>query len=135
VNEAGTDQWRPSASYEGVSNLSFAGDFCRNHIGMTTIESAVTTGLQAAQAIVERRGAGKPVEILEPASLPDSYFLWYRYAWAPYAIAAKWWSAGGDYARAISPYSSYSSGTRARMRTMLTPSRPPRRQRRESRRT
>jgi hypothetical protein len=135
VNEAGTDQWRPSASYEGVSNLSFAGDFCRNHIGMTTIESAVTTGLHAAQAIVERRGAGRPVEIFEPASLPDSYFLWYRYAWAPYALAAKWWSAGGDYARAISPYSSYSSDTRARMRTMLTPSRPPRRQRRESRRT
>jgi hypothetical protein len=134
VNEAGTDVWRPAVSYPGISNLSFAGDFCRNHIGMTTIESAVTTGLQAAQAIVERRG-GRPVDIFEPTSLPDSYFLWLRYAWAPYALAAKWWSAGGDYARAIAPYSSNSADTRRRMRTMLTPTRPPRRQRRESRRT
>jgi hypothetical protein len=134
VNEAGTDVWRPAVSYPGISNLSFAGDFCQNHIGMTTIESAVTTGLLAAQAIVERRG-GRPVEIFEPASLPDSYFLWLRYWLAPYALAAKWWSAGGDYTRAIAPYSSYSADTRRRMRTMLTPTRPPRRQRRESRRT
>ena len=134
VNQAGTDVWRPAVSYGGLANLSLAGDFCQNHIGMTTIESAVTTGLQAAQAIVERRGKGKPVDIFEPASLPDSYSLWLRYAWAPYALAAKWWSAGGDYSRAIAPYA-YSPDTRARMRTMLTPSRPPRRQRRESRRT
>jgi NAD(P)-binding Rossmann-like domain len=134
VNQAGTDAWRPVASYKGLTNLSLAGDFCQNHIGMTTIESAVTTGLQAAQAIVDRRGVGKPVDIFEPASLPDSYFLWFRYAWAPYALAAKWWSAGGDYARAIAPYCD-SSDTRARMRNILTPSRPPRRQRRESRRT
>jgi NAD(P)-binding Rossmann-like domain len=127
VNEAGADLWRPATSYKGISNLAFAGDFCQNHIGMTTIESAVTTGLQAAQAIVQRRG-GRPVDILEPPTLPDAYFLWFRYWWAPYALAAKWWSAGGDHARAIAPHSSYAADTRRRMRTMLTPTRPPHRQ-------
>ena len=53
-----------------LPNLSYAGDYCDNRIGMTTIESAVTSGLEAAAAIVARRG-GKPVEIREPRALPQ----------------------------------------------------------------
>ncbi len=98
VNEAGTDAWRPAATCPGLANLSFAGDFCRNRIGMTTIESAVTTGLEAAQAIVARRG-GEPVEITEPRSRPGLIYVWLRYAWAPYAASAKAWSAGSDLVR------------------------------------
>jgi hypothetical protein len=118
VNETGTAVWRPRAACDGVSNLYFAGDFCANRIGMTTIESAVTTGLEAARVIVDRRGIGNPVEIAEPDPGVDAFYVWLRYAWAPYALGAKAWSTGNDCARSL--------------RDFLTPARPPARQRRES---
>jgi flavin-dependent amine oxidoreductase len=118
VNETGTDVWRPAAAVETIGNLAFAGDFCANRIGMTTIESAVTTGLEAARVIVRRRGVGAPVEIAQPDEGVAALYLWLRYAGAPYAAAAKAWSAGSDWA--------------ACLRDLLTPSRPPARQRRES---
>jgi hypothetical protein len=118
INETGTDVWRPEAACDGVSNLSFAGDFCANRIGMTTIESAVTTGLEAARVIVDRRGVGSTVEIAEPDSGMGALYVWLRYAWAPYAFAAKAWSTGSDCAGSL--------------RDLLTPARPPGRQRRES---
>jgi hypothetical protein len=118
VNETGTDVWRPAAACRGISNLCFAGDFCANRIGMTTIESAVTTGLEAARVIVERRGVGRPVEITEPDAGPEPLYVWLRYAWAPYAAAAKAWSTGSDWAKSLAGF--------------LTPAKPPDRQRRES---
>ena len=111
VNETGTQPWRPAAACDGVANLSFAGDFCANRIGMTTIESAVTTGLEAARVVVERRGIGAPVEIAEPASGSSALYLWIRYAWAPYAYAAKAWSAGSDHLKSL--------------RALFTPTKPP----------
>ncbi len=101
VNEIGTDAWRPAATSTQIANLCFAGDFCRNRIGMTTIESAVTGGLEAAAAIVERHGLGEPVEIVAPRSLPPALYAWLRYAWGPYAIYAKAWSAGAGLARRL----------------------------------
>ena len=118
VNETGTDVWRPGAACDSISNLYFAGDFCANRIGMTTIESAVTTGLEAARVIVERRGIGKPVEIAEPDAGDGALYVWLRYAWAPYAATAKAWSAGSDCIGSL--------------RDILTPARPPARQRRDS---
>jgi len=97
VNDAGTEDARPQATCEEIHNLFFAGDFCRNRIGMTTMESAVTTGLEAAAALVKRRGLGTPVEIVEPRSRAGLPYVWLRYAWAPYAWYAKAWSTGGDY--------------------------------------
>jgi hypothetical protein len=96
VNDAGTDEFRPAAGVDGLANLTLAGDFCANRIGMTTIESAVTTGLEAAGAIVRRRAFGAPVAIEEPDQLPDALWVWLRYAWAPYAAAAKAWSTADD---------------------------------------
>ena len=58
LNETGADPWRPVPGCPDVVNLSIAGDFCRNDVGMMTIESAVTTGLAAAASIVQRRGVG-----------------------------------------------------------------------------
>jgi hypothetical protein len=116
LNETGTDAWRPGATSAAISNLSFAGDFCRNRIGMTTIESAVTTGLEAAHVIVERRGIGEPVEIVEPDSLPGPLYVWLRYAWAPYAFAGKAWSTGSDLIRSIAPRM---SGAQSMLRYLL----------------
>jgi len=121
INETGTDIWRPTASSERISNLCFAGDFCQNRIGMTTIESAVTTGLEAARVVVGRRRIGAPVEILEPYSRPGAYYVWLRYALAPYAFAAKTWSSGSDCARSIAPRV---SRAHSRLRHLLT-GRPP----------
>jgi hypothetical protein len=118
VNETGTDVWRPAAAFDTLENVAFAGDFCANRIGMTTIESAVTTGLEAAGVIVRRRGVGAPVEITEPDAGSGLTYVWLRYAAAPYAAAAKAWSTGSDWA--------------GRLRHLLTPARPPARQRRES---
>jgi hypothetical protein len=118
LNETGTDVWRPHAACPGVENLSFAGDFCANDIGMTTIESAVAGGLEAARAIVRRRGVGAPVEIETPDEDWGGLYVWLRYAWGPYALAAKAWSTGSDCARGL--------------RRLLTPTAPPRRQRRDS---
>jgi hypothetical protein len=118
VNETGVDVWRPQAACEGVSNLTFAGDFCANRIGMMTVESAVASGLEAASVIVERRGIGAPVEITEPETGFDPLYVWLRYACAPYAAAAKAWSAGSDCVQ--------------RLRRLLTPTRASTGQRRES---
>lgn len=118
VNETGTDVWRPAAAFDALENVAFAGDFCANRIGMTTIESAVTTGLEAARVIVARRGVGAPVEITEPDTGSGLTYVWLRYAAAPYAAAAKAWSTGSDWA--------------GRLRHLLTPARPPARHRRES---
>jgi predicted NAD/FAD-dependent oxidoreductase len=101
VNETGSDAWRPDPSSSHISNIYAAGDFCNNHIGMTTIESAVTSGLQAAQVLVQRRGLGQPVEIVKPDTsiLADALYVWLRYAWAPYVCAASVWSHGSDLLR------------------------------------
>jgi hypothetical protein len=100
INEIGTEAWRPATSCEGIANLSFAGDFCGGKIGMTTIEAAVMGGVEAAAAIVARRGFGAPIEVLSPRRLPTAVYAWLRAAWAPYAAYAKWWSGAEDLARA-----------------------------------
>ncbi|HET9736848.1 MAG TPA: FAD-dependent oxidoreductase, partial [Solirubrobacteraceae bacterium] len=91
VNETGSDVYRPPTDCRELVNLAFAGDFTDNRIGMTTIESAVTSGLEAAQAIVARRG-GRRVPIFEPRALPSALWLWLRYACMPYAAGASAWS-------------------------------------------
>jgi hypothetical protein len=94
INQTGTDAWRPDASSSHISNIYLAGDFCNNNIGMTTIESAVTTGLEAAQVIVRRNRHGDRVTIIPPPKnlLFDLGYVWLRYAWAPYVAAASLWS-------------------------------------------
>ena len=96
INEIGVDVWRPPATCKGVTNLSFAGNFCRNRIGMMTVESAVASGLEAARVVVERRRVGDPVHVIEPKADRDLLALWFRYAYGPSAYMAKAWSTGAD---------------------------------------
>jgi hypothetical protein len=70
----------------------------------------VASGLEAARAIVKRRGVGSPVEITEPDAGNDLLYVWLRYAGAPYALAAKAWSGGSD--------------LMGKLKTLLTPTRP-----------
>lgn len=101
LNETGIDVWRPAAACDGLVNLYFAGNFCANRIGMMTVESAVASGLEAVQAIVERRGFGAPVDILEPSAGHELLYVWLRYACGPSAFAAKAWSTGTDALRGL----------------------------------
>jgi hypothetical protein len=101
INETGIDVWRPAAACDGLANLTFAGNFCQNRIGMMTVESAVASGLEAVRAIVQRRGLGSPVEIIEPNAGFDPLYVWLRYAYGPSAFAAKAWSAGTDALRRL----------------------------------
>jgi hypothetical protein len=96
VNAIGTDMWRPEVHSEQLSNLWFAGDFCRNKVGLTTIESAATAGVEVAAGIVARNRIGSAVRVEEPPSLPGAMYQWLRIAWAPTAAWAKTWSGGTD---------------------------------------
>ena len=73
--------------------MCFAGDFCVTGIDMATVEAAVTSGVQAARAIVSRRGIGPPVDVLTPPTYAEWRFLALRYWLAPAALAAKAWSS------------------------------------------
>jgi predicted ATPase len=98
INQTGTDEWRPRVATRSLANLALAGDFCHSHIGMTTVESAVVTGLQAAREVVRRRRWGAPVEVLRPpvSRLADAAAVYLRAAGAPYAGGAMMWSRAGD---------------------------------------
>lgn len=99
VNTIGTDPWRPAVRSAELANVCFAGDFCRNRVGLTTIESAATAGVAAAAEIVAAHRIGEPVEVREPRALPAALYLWLRMGWAPYAAGAKTWSTGVDAVR------------------------------------
>ena len=43
LNTVGAAHVRPMPASEKISNLYFAGDYCRHHLGMTTIEAAVVS--------------------------------------------------------------------------------------------
>ena len=86
LNAVGTEASRPCAHYPEIENLFFAGDFCRNDFGITTVEAAVATGLSAADAVAKQRlGKDKGVAVERPNLLPPSDFLAARYAWMPVA--------------------------------------------------
>jgi flavin-dependent amine oxidoreductase len=97
LNAIGTDPWRPSATSSGLANVVFAGDLCHQEIGLTTIESAVASGLEAANAIIARRDLGSPLDVLLPRTLPGLYYVLLRAALLPSALAMKQLAEGlGD---------------------------------------
>jgi uncharacterized protein with NAD-binding domain and iron-sulfur cluster len=96
VNQVGSEAWRPEPHYPAVSNLFFAGDLCRNHIDMATVEAAVTSGLNAAAAIHVEEPLGKPIEIAHLDTYPQSAILAMKLLMAPSAYAAKCWLTVAD---------------------------------------
>ncbi len=92
ANEVGSWQYRPGATTR-IPNLFLAGTFCRNHADVATIEGAVVTGLLAAESIRAKHKAGDPIEIIEPETYPESFYLALKLLWAPYAFMAKAWAS------------------------------------------
>ena len=88
LDAVGTDEWRPAACAAHIDNLWFAGDLCQQEIGLSNIESAVVSGLQVVNGIVERRGVGSPLEIVMPKTRPGPEYLFWRIALSPIVVAA-----------------------------------------------
>ncbi|MGM0584857.1 MAG: FAD-dependent oxidoreductase [Pseudomonadota bacterium] len=92
ANLAGSWEWRPETRTK-MANLFLAGCWVRNFADVATIEGAVISGLNAAEAVRARWAPNTPpVRVEEPETFPPEVYQALRAAWAPYAAAAKAWS-------------------------------------------
>jgi predicted NAD/FAD-dependent oxidoreductase len=88
VNQVGSWEHRPRATCK-IPNLFIAGDFCQNVVDVVTVEGAVVSGLNAAQAVCNRHRIGDPISILEPDSYPVMAMSALATVNAPLAYAAR----------------------------------------------
>lgn len=102
INEVGAGAWRPTATYQAVPNLFFAGDFCQTSVDMATIEAAVQSGIRAAQALCRQEPSRTPVVPAEYNEYSDTLFIAAKLALLPSAYWAKWWSIAIDAAPDLS---------------------------------
>jgi phytoene dehydrogenase-like protein len=97
ANRPGGEEWQPHTLYpHHFSNLFFGGDSAVNPIRMATVESAVTSGLQAAAAVWARAPLGPPIEISTPGTYPTELIVAMKTGMAPWAYAAKFWSSASE---------------------------------------
>lgn len=87
-------KWRPKPVCADVRNLFLAGEFVQNPIDVVTVEAAVVTGLQAADAILSSCEAANRIEVLEPEGFPEMWAAAGTALLFPYALAAKTLSLG-----------------------------------------
>jgi uncharacterized protein with NAD-binding domain and iron-sulfur cluster len=88
VNQVGSWDNRPKATCD-IPNLFLAGDFCQTVVDVVTVEGAVVSGLNAAEALRRRCGIGKPIHIVRPDSYPAVLPAMLALAMRPAAFAAK----------------------------------------------
>jgi phytoene dehydrogenase-like protein len=91
VNQVGSWAYRPKTHHPQVSNLFFAGDFCRNQVDMASVEAAVTSGINAAVALQASDPLGEPIALKTPPLVPDAALCALKLLLAPSAYAAKAW--------------------------------------------
>jgi uncharacterized protein with NAD-binding domain and iron-sulfur cluster len=88
VNQVGSWQWRPQATCTSA-NLYIAGDFCQTFIDVVTIESAVASGLMAAEALRRQARVRQPIRIRYPDQFPVTAMSAYAAAQRPLSYAAR----------------------------------------------
>ncbi|MGA7218418.1 MAG: FAD-dependent oxidoreductase [Candidatus Sulfotelmatobacter sp.] len=88
MNDVGAWQFRLDARTQ-LKNLFVAGDHCRSHVDLVSMEGAVTTGLLAAEALRKDAGIEPAVEILIPKTYPAILMLLGKWALLPAAGLAK----------------------------------------------
>jgi len=95
INDIGSWPNRPTTK-TAFPNLFMAGAHCQNAIDITTVEGAVLSGLEAAEAVRRRHGVGEPIEIIYPKRRPFYAYTPLQLLGAPYAMIAKVLSEIGD---------------------------------------
>jgi hypothetical protein len=98
INEIGSWPNRPTTK-TAFGNLFMAGAHCQNAIDVTTVEGAVLSGLQAAEAVRRRHGFGEKIEIIQPETRPFYAYTPLQLMGAPFAMCAKVWSEMYEYCR------------------------------------
>lgn len=92
VDEVGSEVWCIEPAYSEVSNVFFAGDFCKSSVSVTTLEAATISGLNAAAALQDRAHFGAKIKIIEPDQYPTRAILALKLLMTPSAYFAKLWS-------------------------------------------
>jgi uncharacterized protein with NAD-binding domain and iron-sulfur cluster len=94
MNDVGIWAFRPDALPDDpkrrieIDNLALAGDYCRSHVDLVSMEGAVTTGLRAAEAIRLRfLPQTEPVRILQPTLNRFPFLLFWALGLLPAALA------------------------------------------------
>jgi hypothetical protein len=82
LNTVGAWQHRPRAE-TNIPNLFMAGDFCQTNADLTTMESAVMSGLNAAAAILARDGKTPEVASLPLETVPVALLVLGKYLALP----------------------------------------------------
>lgn len=88
LNLVGSWEFRPEAT-TNLSNVYLAGDYCRTVVDVVTIEGAMVSAMNAAEAIRAKHHVGDPLDIKLPEAFPDSYIWALKAALTPYAMAAR----------------------------------------------
>jgi hypothetical protein len=107
VNDVGSWQWRPVASYPALKRVFIAGDFCQTDVDMATVEAAIQSGVAAAAALQAYDGSGRdalrgdPIVPARHEIYSDAVFLAIKLALLPFAYAATAWAALVDEAPLI----------------------------------
>jgi zeta-carotene desaturase len=91
TNEVGSWEFRPETTCK-IPNLLIAGDYCKTFVNVVTIESAVVSGLLAAEAVRKRASVGDPIRVITPDVYPEPALAALKLVGMPYAYAAKGWS-------------------------------------------
>ena len=101
TNEVGSWEFRPETTCQ-IPNLLIAGDYCKTFVNVVTIESAVVSGLLAAEEVRKRASVGDPIRIITPDVYPEPALAALKLVGMPYAYAAKGWSVlYGGFARGL----------------------------------
>lgn len=110
IDDVGSWEWRPVASYPALPRVAFAGDYCRTDVDMATVEAAVESGLLAAQAVQLTDAAGgplrgSPIGCIDHQVYGNSTLLAAKLALLPLAYGATAWSAISDATTSFDPRS------------------------------
>lgn len=97
MNQVGAWRYRPNARTE-IDNLYLAGDYCRTHIDLVSMEGAVSSGLSAAEEVRKDLGIQEPVENKVPREYPRWLMRVLTILGTPVALVLKAiaWATAGD---------------------------------------
>lgn len=93
MNYVASWPYRPDSTQPtGFSNLFLAGDYCKTNVDLATMESAVSSGLNAAEGVRKVAGIDKPVQVDDIPTPRRSLMFIAKYVTLPIAVVAKIWT-------------------------------------------